>query len=717
MATLTIADLDNGKRDLETVDAVANSQADTTPTRYGQQTLTLAGALRRLGWQAPVPYAPGLNVNSPMVTVERDGVVYRPDPALVPFTTGAWNPDQWLVVQNTEDSNQVYQFATLAEAQAAAAALPEGSTVIVDGDTQGQISGGAYVPDSGTPAVRLQGYAALRAYRGAASAVDLTAEGVAGRLYRSGAGADNGVTVIRDGLGRSWKRDYSEAAKLEWAEVATGGSAALQRAIDSGLPLFEADPSTVINLTTPVNVARSNLTIRGNGATIRQQTVNTDGIRVAFDGTAFTPANFISITGFKLVGSDNGLTTNVGFGLSVHGVPGTTPYTETNGCQSLEFTRNEFSGWCAGISANGVNGLIVADNKFKGMKYHPAAGAGGYGLLTAGCVNVVHDRNEHTAEATDRHAVYISASPDKPNSATNVCRRVHVTNNIVDWSAVDGPTKFEACMMLRAPSDIVVTGNTLVGGYGGIDYDTLNWSSDNVVISNNTIRGVRTGPNSRAGIGFVRTGGTYEALGVSIKGNTITLKGALAQGIQPAYTQFADVAGNTIYSANNSGAIGLNVVNCANLTLGPNTIGMNNGGNGLVFDGTASQITVHRQTISGSNFFPIRAFTVPTGLRFAYVRRCTVTSNGSGSVTVTDAGGDDVAVSVASEANGFTLTLKNYLPTSSGSFSFSSASGSIGSMYHRASGANTITVGVQTPAGAPMPAASNAYSVTVFVAG
>ena len=47
MATLTIADLDNGKRDLETVDAVANSQADTTTTRYGDAVLTLSGALCR----------------------------------------------------------------------------------------------------------------------------------------------------------------------------------------------------------------------------------------------------------------------------------------------------------------------------------------------------------------------------------------------------------------------------------------------------------------------------------------------------------------------------------------------------------------------------------------------------------------------------------------------------------------------------------------------
>lgn len=99
MATLTIADLDNGKRDLQTVDAVANSPQDFTTTRYGDSVLTRAGALRRLGYQAPVPYAPGLNVDSGLFTIERDGIVYAPKPSLVPFTTGAWDGDQWLVVQ------------------------------------------------------------------------------------------------------------------------------------------------------------------------------------------------------------------------------------------------------------------------------------------------------------------------------------------------------------------------------------------------------------------------------------------------------------------------------------------------------------------------------------------------------------------------------------------------------------------------------------------
>ena len=256
MATLTIADLDNGKRDLETVDAVANSQADTTTTRYGQQTLTLAGVLRRLGYQVPVPYAPGISVTSGLTTVERDGVIYAPRVKQLPFTTGAWDPGQWRVVQNTDGSNLVYQFPERGAAESAAATLPDGAAVVVEGETQGHAMAGAYAPDSGTPAVRLQDYAALGAYSGKAQAVDIVAPGIAGRFYRRGTAAANGGTVIKDALGRSWERDYGGRVKAAWFGVsvdAADNKAALQLALnaasDIDLPQgrIKLSPGAVMN--------------------------------------------------------------------------------------------------------------------------------------------------------------------------------------------------------------------------------------------------------------------------------------------------------------------------------------------------------------------------------------------------------------------------------------------------------------------------------------
>ena len=245
MATLTIADLDNGKRDLETVDAVANSPQDFTTTRYGDNVLTLAGALRRLGYAAPIPYASGLTISSTLTTVEHGtpATVYRPDPAIVPFTTGAWDPSQWRVLQNTESTNQVYQFFTLDAAQAAAATLPEGSAIIVEGSSQGHAIGGIYVPDGGTPAVPLKDYADLEAYSGHASLFQLTDVGISGLwaiIPGDSSTSSNGGTVRVLADGRRVRRLFGGEALASWFGASTSNAdnaAAIMSALAAVRPL------------------------------------------------------------------------------------------------------------------------------------------------------------------------------------------------------------------------------------------------------------------------------------------------------------------------------------------------------------------------------------------------------------------------------------------------------------------------------------------------
>lgn len=227
MATLTIADLDNGQRDLQTVGQIANSPADTTVTRYGDSVLTLAGALRRLGYKAPVPYASGLTVDSGLFTVSRDSVIYAPDPALVPFITGAWNAAQWRPVQNTANTNLVYQFPTLGAAESAAPTLPAGSAVVVEGVSQGHVIGGAYVADSGAPAVTLNDYSDLRAYT-VPAAVDLTGEYIGGRfVHRPDLTAvDNNATTIVLNDSRVFVReDAFSRNQAEWSDSLASGVA------------------------------------------------------------------------------------------------------------------------------------------------------------------------------------------------------------------------------------------------------------------------------------------------------------------------------------------------------------------------------------------------------------------------------------------------------------------------------------------------------------
>lgn len=172
MATLTIADLDNGKRDLQTVDAVANSRAATATTRFGQQTTTLYEAIRRivaagdaqlaeqkesaeaiirnLGFMAPVPYAAGIEVASTNFTViGPDGNIYAAQPGQVPFTTGAWDDSQWFPIQNSLNDHKLLVFSTLLEAETAAATLPDGQMVsVLDGSGSFEVESGALVENA-----------------------------------------------------------------------------------------------------------------------------------------------------------------------------------------------------------------------------------------------------------------------------------------------------------------------------------------------------------------------------------------------------------------------------------------------------------------------------------------------------------------------------------------------------------------------------------------
>lgn len=163
MATLTIADLDNGKRDLQTVDAVANSRAETATTRYGQQTTTLYESIRRidaagaqilanLGYFVPVDYAPGLSVTEPNFTViGPDGNIYAAQAGQLPFTTGVWNPGQWYPIQNGFDRNRLLTFETLPEAQAASATLPDGQRIeVIENQWSYSVAGGGLTDEGPT---------------------------------------------------------------------------------------------------------------------------------------------------------------------------------------------------------------------------------------------------------------------------------------------------------------------------------------------------------------------------------------------------------------------------------------------------------------------------------------------------------------------------------------------------------------------------------------
>jgi lysophospholipase L1-like esterase len=87
--------------------------------------------IANLGFFVPIPYAPGLEVETPNFTVTHEGVTYAAHAGQVPFTTGAWDPEQWYPIQNEHNDNKLLVFQTLVEAENAAKTLPDGQMVVV----------------------------------------------------------------------------------------------------------------------------------------------------------------------------------------------------------------------------------------------------------------------------------------------------------------------------------------------------------------------------------------------------------------------------------------------------------------------------------------------------------------------------------------------------------------------------------------------------------
>ncbi len=92
--TLKSEDISNAKANFETIKAVVESDSDTTTTPDGKIIDTIAGAVKKLGWETPAQaYAGGIAfaVGDERKIIERGGIVYAPLPSEIPFTTtGTW---------------------------------------------------------------------------------------------------------------------------------------------------------------------------------------------------------------------------------------------------------------------------------------------------------------------------------------------------------------------------------------------------------------------------------------------------------------------------------------------------------------------------------------------------------------------------------------------------------------------------------------------------
>lgn len=327
MATLTIADLDNGKRDLQTVDEVANSRAATATTRFGQQTTTLYEAIRRinaagdaqlaaqdalareiignLGFRVPIEYTVDIEISDYQFTViGPDGKVYAPLSA--PFTTGVWDPDQWYVLQNELNDHKLLVFGGYDSASAAATTQPDGQVLIAEYDQNiYTVEGGALTDER--PIVQVNDYAKIRGYDGRATrlkVLDITG----GHWWvRRGSAPDNGGTALVDALGRSWEREFSGRVNVRWfgAGSTTDDLPLIQSAVNSHPGRIIYFPGGVYNLFGEVHIRADGTTIEGDGpgsTFIQQKSADVDSFKFWPTTAGSTSAflNNVSIRGVNV---------------------------------------------------------------------------------------------------------------------------------------------------------------------------------------------------------------------------------------------------------------------------------------------------------------------------------------------------------------------------------------------------------------------------------
>lgn len=81
------------------LDEIVSGSGDTALDRFGSQKLTLVGAMKRLGFEAPVAFTTGISVLRATQTVTYSGNTYHAEPGSLPFTTaGTFNGAQWRLV-------------------------------------------------------------------------------------------------------------------------------------------------------------------------------------------------------------------------------------------------------------------------------------------------------------------------------------------------------------------------------------------------------------------------------------------------------------------------------------------------------------------------------------------------------------------------------------------------------------------------------------------
>jgi hypothetical protein len=493
-------------------------------------------------------------------------------------------------------------------------------------------------------------------------------------------------------------------------------SPAIQAALDTGKHVrFTKD--VTYNVGTRLALNHSGQIVHLNGSTIATTGALVSAFSIGNTGAdVFVKTDDITIRSGFITGLADG-TGSPGAPPYAIGVlpPTTIPYAEGLGCSGVKVHNVRASGFCFGLFATGADDVVVTKCRFGGMKYYAGLSAGGYSVLTQTCFNVRLINNRFTATTNDRHAIYVSADPNRTFDNNNVCKSVIVKGNRFNWTGVGGTTGFEAPLEIRSAENVTVLGNVFLGGYGAIDYDAENGNGINFVCQGNTFSGQTAGASSRACITVTRSSGSYLTSTVAITGNTFRINNANLYGIILAFVKGVNVSGNS-----GTLTLGIALVGVSGTVTGA-YLGGNTWDNTAEycyeFAGTGNDtITMGRDTmvLSGGGL-AAHFLTTPTNFRYAFPRTAIVNATSSGAPTI---GSDEFGIidSVANHANGLAVTLASRVESPTvARVLVRHCTAAVANSLVSAIAAQVATLDARNTAGTVLPGASNSYTLVVEV--
>ena len=491
-------------------------------------------------------------------------------------------------------------------------------------------------------------------------------------------------------------------------------SAAISAAIASGVKrvVLTAGKNYLVSQT--LYVSASGLVIDGYGATLTSASVNASGLRIGWNGSAFSKTDNVTVRGLTFVGADTGAGSTYSYAIAVE-PPSTNPYVKGGGCSNIRIVDCNASGHAIGFVATAADKFKVIGGTLGGMEYHSALTAGGYGVLLQTCFSAGVYATQFDGQAGDRHAVYVSADPSRTFNNDNVCKGVTLTGLRIDWAGVTGITGFEAAIVLRAPEDAAVTGCSITGGYGCIDYEGENGNGKNISITGNVLDLPTSGGSERACVTFTRTSGSYICTGASISGNTMVASGSNLLNVSLNYVDNVTVHSNTLSQTGGVAPIKFGGT-VTNAYVGGGSIYASSPNSVYYFSGSGNaNITIARSQLNLSGASLYNFVTTPTGLTHDYTRVGVIRANSTGTPVVVS-NPDEAIASVATDANGIAVTFTDQVSdvTYSNVF-FGTANSSIVNAYYRSSSGQQVVIGVLSAAATAVPAASNNYDIVVFL--